>query len=130
MYSIAPSLIGLVVAVGMFRASGAADAASFILEPLASVLGVPAEVMPLFLLKPVSGSGSLAFFEQIVAENGGNSLAAKAAAVMIGSTETTFYCTAVYYGAAGVKKTGSTIPCALLGDLAGMVTACLTARYI
>ncbi len=129
-YSIAPSLIGLVTAVSMFRASGALDAASLVLEPLASVLGVPSDVMPLFLLKPVSGSGSLALFEQIVADNGGSSLAAKAAAIMTGSTETTFYCTTVYYAAAGVKKTGSTIPCALLGDLAGMVTACITAKCI
>ena len=125
MYSIAPSLIGLITAIGMFKASGALDFFTDTLSPLMAFLGIPKEVSPLFFLKPISGSGSLAMLSQIVEDNGADSPIAKIAAVMTGSTETTFYCIAVYYGATNIKKTGYTVPCALLGDFASMLTACI-----
>lgn len=124
MYSIAPSLIGLITAIGMFKASGALDILTSVLLPITEFLGIPKEAAPLFFLKPISGSGSLAMLNQIVADNGADSPTAKIAAVMTGSTETTFYCIAVYYGATNIKKTGYTVPCALLGDLASMLAAC------
>ncbi len=128
MYSIAPSLIGLITAVGMLKASGALEMITGLFSPVTSLLGIPQEVTPLLLLKPISGSGSLAVLNQIISDYGANSFIAKAAAVMTGSTETTFYCIAVYFGSVGIKKTGYTVPCALMGDMAGMIMACITAR--
>lgn len=129
MYSIAPSLIGLITAIGMFKASGGLDLLTEFLSPITELIGIPKEVSPLFFLKPISGSGSLAMLNQIVTDNGADSLISKIAAVMTGSTETTFYCIAVYYGATNIKKTGYTVPCALLGDFASMLAACLVCRY-
>lgn len=130
MYSIAPSLIGLITAIGMLKASGALDMLTGLFAPLTSLIGIPEEVTPLLMLRPISGSGSLAILNQIVEDNGANSLVAKAAAVMAGSTETTFYCIAVYFGAVGVKRISYTVPCALIGDFAGMVMACLSVRVM
>ncbi len=124
MVSIAPSLIGLITAIGMLKASGALDLICSVFSPLSDLLGIPSENVPLLFLKPISGSGSLAMLDQIIRENGANSLVSKAAAVMTGSTETTFYCIAVYCSAAKIKNTGYTIPCALLGDFASMAAAC------
>ena len=129
MYAIAPSLIGLVTAVGMLKASGAADLITTLAEPITSLLGIPKATAPFFLLKPVSGSGSFAMLNSIIEEHGADSLIAKAAAVMTGSTETTFYCIAVYFGATKIKKTGCTIQCAMLADFASMLTACLAVVY-
>lgn len=125
MFSIAPSLIGLITAIGMFKASGALDILTKLFSPLLDSIGIPTEVAPLFFLKPVSGSGSLAMLNQIVNDNGANSVISKIAAVMTGSTETTFYCIAVYFGATKVKKLGCTVPCALIGDFVSMTMAAL-----
>ena len=125
MYSIAPSLIGLITAIGMFKASGALDMFTQLLSPAAQFLHIPPEVTSLFLLKPISGSGSLAVLSQIIGDSGADSLTAKIAAVMTGSTETTFYCIAVYYGSVNINKTGCTVPCAAIGDFIGMMTAIL-----
>ena len=123
-YEISPSLIGLITAIGMLKASGGLEILTHILSPAANFIGIPSEVSPLFILKPISGSGSLAMLEQIIKENGADSIISKIAAVMTGSTETTFYCIAVYYGATNIKNTGKTIPCALIGDMVSMLTAC------
>lgn len=124
-YSIIPSLIGLITAIGMLRASGALDIITQLLSPIFGLMGFPQEVTPLIILKPISGSGSLAVLNQIVSENGANTRIAKIAAVMAGSTETTFYCLAVYFSATKIRKTGTTVPCALFGDLTSMLIACL-----
>lgn len=128
MFSIAPSLIGLITAIGMLKASGALSMLTDFLSPVTSFIGFPDEVTPLLLLRPISGSGSLAVLNQIIEDNGADSFAARVASVMTGSTETTFYCISVYFGAVGVKKTLYTIPSAILGDFAGMVMACITVR--
>lgn len=128
MYSIAPSLIGLITAIGMFKASGALDILTNLFSPVMNLIGIPNEVAPLFFLKPVSGSGSLAMLNQIVNDNGADSVISKIAAVMTGSTETTFYCIAVYYGATKVKKISYTVPCALIGDFVSMATAALVIK--
>lgn len=129
MYSIAPSLIGLIMAVGLLRASGVFDMITYFFTPIMDKIGIPPEVAPLFFLKPISGSGSLAMLNGIVTENGADSIVSKIAAVMTGSTETTFYCIAVYYGATNIKKTGFTVPCALLGDIASMAMACFAVQH-
>ncbi len=130
MYSIAPSLVGLITAIGMFKASGVLDCLTSLLSPVTDLAGIPEQVTPLFFLKPISGSGSLAILNNIINENGADSIVTKIASVMTGSTETTFYCIAVYYGSVGISKTGCTIPCALVGDFVGMMTAIiLTAHF-
>lgn len=129
MYSITPPLIGLITAIGMFKASGVLDFFTSLLSPVTDLANIPKEVTPLFFLKPISGSGSLAILNNIINENGANSPITKIASVMTGSTETTFYCIAVYYGAVNINKTGCTIPCALIGDFVGMMTAIILTSH-
>lgn len=126
--SILPSLIGLIMAVTMFSASGALDLFSSLLSPVANFLGLPAQVMPLALIKPISGSGSTAVLTQIFKDYGPDSLIGRIASVMSGSTETTFYAIAVYFGAVGIRKTRHTIPAALIGDLSACIFSALTVR--
>ena len=126
--SILPTLIGLIMAVSMLSASGALDLLSSLLAPASQFLGLPPQVMPLALIKPFSGSGSTAVLTQIYKDCGPDSLAGRVASVMAGSTETTFYAVAVYYGSVGIKKTRHTIPAALLGDVTACILSALTVR--
>lgn len=121
-----PTLIALITAVGMFRASGAEELIIGALSGFFERTGFPPECFPLALIRPVSGSGALAVYESILAENGPDSFAGRAASVMLGSTETTFYTIAVYYGAVKIKKTKHTLPAALMGDLTGFIISVLT----
>ncbi len=123
--SILPSLVGLMMAVAMLNASGALDILSSLLSPVAAFLGLPQQVMPLALIKPVSGSGATAILTQIFEKNGTESFAGRVAAVMSGSTETTFYAIAVYYGSVGIKKTRHTVPAALTADLTAFIVSAL-----
>lgn len=123
--SILPALIGLICAVSMLRASGAPDFLSRLLAPLLSKIGMPAEVLPLALLKPVSGSGAIAMIQDIFGKNGPDSFAGKVASVMLGSSETTFYTLAVYYGAVKIKDTRYTVHAAVIADLVGIFAAVL-----
>ncbi len=124
--SILPALIGLLMAVTMLNASGALDLFSEWISPFVSWLGFPPEVVPIALLRPVSGSGSTAILTQIFERYGADSFAGRAASVLAGSTETTFYAVAVYFGAVGIKKTRHAIPSALMADLACSVFAVIT----
>ncbi len=126
--SVAPSLIGLVLAVNMLDASGFFDIICSLLSPVCSAVGIPQEVLPLGLIRPVSGSGSYAVLSSILEKYGPDSLIGKTASVMAGSTETTFYAIAVYYGAAGIRKTRYTVPAAIAADLCGIITAVITVR--
>ncbi len=128
--SILPTLVGLIMAVSMLSASGALDLLSSLLAPAAGFLGLPTQVIPLALIKPFSGSGSTAVLAQIFKDNGPDSFAGRVASVMSGSTETTFYAIAVYYGAVGVKKTRHTLPAALLADLTACVLSSLTVHLL
>ena len=114
--SIAPQLVGLLVAIKMFSASGAMDSIVKLIAPVAEFLHIPTEVVPFALLRPVSGSGSLAMATDIFAKYGADSFASRVASVMMGSTETTFYVSAVYFGAVGVKNTRHALTCALCAD--------------
>ena len=125
-----PSLAALLTAVYMLRASGALDALTGLLSPVLGVLGIPAETAPLMLIRPFSGSGALAVAGELIAAEGPDSPAGRTAAVMPGSTETTFYVIAVYFGAAGVKKTRWAIPAALCADLTGFIAASAFARLL
>ena len=115
-------------AVGMFRASGAMEALSGLCAPVLELLGVPPETAPLMLVRPISGSGALAVAGDLIAANGPDSYVGRVAAVMLGSTETTFYTIAVYFGAAGIRKTRHTIPAALTADCVGFAASALAVR--
>lgn len=125
---IVPALVGLLTAVSMFRASGAMEVLSTLCAPLLELLDIPPETAPLMLVRPVSGSGALAVGSELMAAHGPDSYIGRVAAVMLGSTETTFYTVAVYFGAAGIHKTRYTIPAALTADLTGFAAAALTVR--
>ncbi|MDR0889465.1 MAG: spore maturation protein [Oscillospiraceae bacterium] len=128
--SIVPALVMLLTAVHMLRASGAIDLLTQLLAPLSRVVGIPAETLPLVLIRPFSGSAALAVGSDLMLTYGADSLIGRTAAIMLGSTETTFYTISVYFGAAGVKKTRYAIPAALIADLTGFVMAALCAKYL
>ena len=125
---IVPALVGLLTAVSMLRASGAMECLSTLCAPVLDLLGIPPETAPLMLVRPVSGSGALAVGSELMAAHGPDSYIGRTAAVMLGSTETTFYTIAVYFGAAGIHKTRHTIPAALTADLTGFVASALAVR--
>jgi len=123
-----PNLVCLLTAVYMLRASGAMEAFAALLTPAFDLLGVPAEVAPLMVVRPISGSGALAIGSEIIEAHGPDSRIGRTAAVLLGSTETTFYTIAVYFGAAGIQKTRYAIPAALCADMVGFFMAALTVR--
>ena len=126
--SIVPSLILLLVAVSMLRASGAVELFSKFLSPVFDFFGIPPETAILVLVRPLSGSAALAVGADLMAQYGPDSLIGRTAAVMLGSTETTFYTISVYFGAAGIKKTRYTVPAALFADFVGFFMASLTSK--
>ena len=128
--SILPALILLLTAVHMLRASGASEIISQVLGPLFSVFGIPPETALLVLIRPISGSAALAVGAELMAEYGVDSPVGRTAAVMLGSTETTFYTVSVYFGAAGIQKTRYCIPAALFADFVGFFMASLTVRLL
>ena len=125
---ILPPLVVLLTAIAMLRASGALDALSRLCAPLLQALGIPTETAPLMLLRPFSGSGALAVGSELMARFGPDSTLGRTAAVMLGSTETTFYVIGIYFGTLGIKKTRHAVPAALAADLIGFVMAALTVR--
>lgn len=130
LFSVIPSLVILMSAVSMLRASGLIGRLSVFLAPACRLLGIPPEVVPLMLIRPVSGSAALAVGAELMRTHGVDSLVGRTAAVMLGSTETTFYTVSVYFGAAGIRKTRHTIPAALIADLSGFLAAALCARFL
>ena len=126
--SLVPSLVFLLTAVHMLRSSGAVEIISRLAAPVFSFFGIPPETAILVLIRPISGSAALAAGAEIMTSYGPDSLVGRTAAVMLGSTETTFYVISLYFGAAGIKKTRYTIPAALIADLTGFVMASLTVR--
>lgn len=126
--SILPALAALLTAVYMLRASGAMDALAAVLSPVLGALGIPPETAALLLVRPVSGSGALAVGSQLMEQYGPDSAVGRTAAVMLGCSETTFYTVAVYFGAAGIRRTRYTIPAALTADLAAYLAAAWAVR--
>lgn len=118
---IIPQLVGLLVAIKVFNASGAMDFVAKLLSPVAKTIRFPKEALPFALLRPVSGSGSLAMATDLFGKYGADSFIGRVISVMMGSTETTFYTVAVYFGAVGVKNVRHTLLCALLADFLSMV---------
>ena len=127
--SIAPALVILLTAVHMLRASGAVTLLSKLLTPAFRLVGIPPETAILVLIRPISGSAALAVGAELMAEFGPDSLIGRTVAIMLGSTETTFYTISVYFGSIGIKKTRYAIPAALFADFIGFFMASLTAKY-
>ena len=128
--AILPPLLVLLAAVEALRASGALDLLTEAAAPLFTRLGLPPETAPLVLIRPLSGSAALAVGADLMAAYGVDSPVGRTAAVMLGSTETTFYTISVYFGAAGVRGTRHTVPAALIADLAGFTAAALAVRLL
>ncbi len=120
---IIPFLVGILVAIGMFRGSGAMDLLVAALRPVATTTGFPAELVPLAVLRSLTGSGSLAFATDLIKTHGPDSVIGRMAATMYGSSETTFYVLAVYCGAIGVRRTRHAVPAALIGDVVAAIAA-------
>jgi spore maturation protein B len=120
---ITPFLVGILVAIGMFRGSGAMDLLLDGLRPVLGPTGFPPELAPLAILRSLTGSGSLAFTTDLVKTHGADSLIGRTAATMYGSSETTFYVLAVYFGAVGITRTRHAVPAALVADLVAAIAA-------
>jgi spore maturation protein B len=127
---IVPPLVAIFVALGMLRASGALDAFAAALAPLTAAVGLPASVVPLVLVRPLSGGGALGVVGDVLRAEGPDSYAGRVASVMAGSTETTFYVLAVYFGAAGVTRYRHAVAAGLLADLAGFAAAIAVVRLV
>lgn len=123
-----PTLVLLLTAVSMLRASGAVEIISRFLAPVFGFFGIPPETAILVLIRPISGSAALAVGADLMAHYGVDSAIGRTAAIMLGSTETTFYTISVYFGAAGIQKTRYTVPAALIADFTGFFMAALSAR--
>lgn len=128
--NIIPYLIAILFAVGMFRASGAMDFLVEGLRPLLAPLGVPPETLPMWIVRPLTGSGSAGIMLDLIRQYGEDSLIVKMAATMFGSTETTFYVVAVYFGAVNIKKTRHAVPAGLIADVSAMFFAVYVVRWL
>jgi len=126
---ILPALVGLLTAIAMFRASGALDMLCNLLSPLLSIINFPKELVPLALMRPISGSGALAIVTDLTKIHGADTFIGRAASVMMGSTETTFYTLAVYLGSVGIKHSRYTVKAALLADLTGILASVYVVRW-
>lgn len=129
-YDIFPSLFCLVVTVAAFRASGGAELLTELISPALNALGFPPECGSLLILRPFSGSGAIAIFEQILKDNGADGFAGRVASVILGSSETTFYTLSVYFAAVKAKKTRYALAAALLGDMVCAVMSAVTVRFL
>lgn len=127
---IIPYLVAILFAVAMFRASGAMDLLARALSPILAPLGFPAEVLPMAIIRPLTGSGSAAIVVDMINKYGEDSIFVKMAAVMFGSTETTFYVIAVYFGAINIRKTRHAIHAGLTADIAAMFFAIWSVRLL
>ncbi|MGJ0845342.1 spore maturation protein B [Tissierella praeacuta DSM 18095] len=125
---IIPFLVAMLVAIGVFRASGAMGLLTKALSPITNLIGMPGEILPMAFMRPLSGGGAEGIMTDLITTHGPESLIGRMAAVMMGSTETTFYVLSVYFGSVSVKKQRHALPVGLLADLAGLITAVLVTR--
>ena len=127
---ILPALIGLMLSVGMIKASDVLEAFCSLISPLTDKIGFPPECVPLALIRPFSGSGALSFFERILSDFGPDSYIGRIASVLMGSTETTFYTIAVYFSATKIKRTSYCTASALIGDFVGFLMSIVTVKLL
>jgi spore maturation protein B len=127
---IIPYLVAMLIAIGIFRASGAMDVVVSVLSPVTNLIGMPAEVLPLGLLRPLSGSGSMGLMTELMKTHGPDSMIGVLASTVFGSSETTFYILAVYFGSVGIKNTRHALPAGLIADLFGLLGAVFIVRIL
>jgi spore maturation protein B len=127
---IIPYLVAMLFAIGIFRASGAMDVLISIISPITNLIGMPADTLPMALMRPLSGSGSLGIMTELMKTHGPDSFIGVLASTMYGSSETTFYVLAVYFGAVNIKNTRHAVPVGLFADIAGMIAAVFICRII
>lgn len=127
---IIPYLVAMLAAIGIFRASGAMELLTTVLAPITKLIGMPAEALPMALLRPLSGSGSLGLMTEIMKVHGPDSFLGVLVSTMYGSSETTFYVLAVYFGSVAVKNTRHAVPTGLIADAAGMLAAVWIVRIL
>ena len=127
--TIIPYLVALIVAISMFRASGALDWLTYIISPMLTNLDISSDIVPIMFTRSLSGSATLGLFSELASTNGAEAFITKLAAVMVGSSETTFYVLSVYFGAIGIKKFRYAILTGILADIIGIVLAILVARW-
>lgn len=127
---IIPFLVAMLVAIGVFRASGCIDIMMKILDPIFALIGMPGEVLPMAILRPLSGGGATGVMNDLMLTHGPDSLIGRIASTMMGSTETTFYVLAVYFGAVSIRKTRHAVTAGLLADVAGLLTAVWICRIM
>ncbi|MBQ3426154.1 MAG: spore maturation protein [Clostridia bacterium] len=125
-----PPLAAIITASAMLRSSGALDIALGVISPITDKIGIPGEVMPLVLIRPLSGSGALGVLSDILKSSGADSYAGRLASVICGSTETTFYCLAIYFAKTRVKNIRRAIPCAVIADIVCVITAVFALRVL
>jgi len=128
--TIIPFLVAILVAVGMFRGAGGIDLVTHALRPMLDLIHFPAELLPMCLMRPLSGSGTLGMFTELVKEFGPDSLLARTAGTIFGSTETTFYVIAVYFGAVNIRRTRHAVPAGLIADAVGIVASVIVCRML
>ena len=127
---IIPYLVAMLVAIGIFRASGAMDVLVGVLSPITNLVGMPPETLPMAIMRPLSGSASLGIMTELMKVHGPDSLIGILASTMYGSSETTFYVLAVYFGAVGVKNSRHAVPTGLIADVVGMLAAVWIVRVV
>jgi spore maturation protein B len=120
---IIPYLVAMLVAIGIFRAGGAMEILSSLLAPVTNLIGMPAEALPMALIRPLSGSGALGVMSEIIKAHGPDSLVGRIVSVMMGSSETTFYVLAVYFGSVAVSRTRQAVPAGLVAEAAAVLTS-------
>lgn len=120
---IMPYLVAMLFSIAMFRASGAMEGLISVIAPVFTAVGIPSEVLPMAIIRPLTGSGSVGVLAELIAQYGADSIIVKIAATMFGSTETTLYVLAVYFGAVNIKKTSYALQAGLIADFVGFIAA-------
>lgn len=128
--SIIPFLVGMLVAISVFRASGALEYFMQFIRPVLEVIGVPSEIFPLAIIRPISGTAALGMTSDLIATHGPDSFIGRLASVLQGSTDTTFYVLTVYFGAVGIRKMGDALKVGLLADLVGIIAAIVVVTIV
>lgn len=127
-YKIFPYLLAMIVAVSVFRESRALDFIMLMLSPVVKLIGLPSELIPLVLVKPLSGSGALGIYMELIKNYGPDTYIGRVASIIMGSTETIFYTITIYFGAVGIKKIRHTLWAAIMADLVAIIMAVTLAR--
>ncbi|MDK2816666.1 MAG: spore maturation protein [Moorella sp. (in: firmicutes)] len=127
---IIPFLVGMLMAIGVFRASGAMDLLARLLNPVLQLIGVPGEILPLAIMRPLSGGGALGIAAELIGNYGPDSFIGRLASVMQGSTDTTFYVLTVYFGSVGVRRYRYALALGLLADISSLIAAIVICRLM